>query len=87
MDIKLHIDIVSSTKPGNVLVVIVWWLDFQLLVQSVPIMTNIVNSSPVRGEVYSIQHYAIKFVSGLRQVGGFLRILLFHLPIKLTAMI
>ena len=25
------------------------------------------------GEVYSIQHYVIKFVSDLRQVGGFLR--------------
>jgi hypothetical protein len=24
------------------------------------------------GKVYSIQHYVIKFVSGLRQVGGFL---------------
>ena len=24
------------------------------------------------GEVYSIQHYVIKFVSDLRQVGGFL---------------
>jgi hypothetical protein len=28
--------------------------------------------NPVRGEVYSIQHYVIKFVSDLRQVGGFL---------------
>jgi len=32
-----------------------------------------------------IQHYLIKFVSDLRQVGGFLRILLFSPPIKLTA--
>jgi hypothetical protein len=31
--------------------------------QSVPITTNIVNSNPARGEVYSIQHYVIKFVS------------------------
>ena len=37
------------------------------------------------GEVYSIQHYVIKFVSGLRQVGGFLRF--FPPPIKLTATI
>jgi hypothetical protein len=29
----------------------------------------------------------IKFVSDLRQVGGFLRILRFNPPIKLTAMI
>ena len=27
--------------------------------------------NPVHGEVYSIQHYVIKFVSDLRQVGGF----------------
>jgi hypothetical protein len=32
---------------------------------------------PVRGEVYSIQHYVIKFVSELRQVGGFLWVLRF----------
>jgi gamma-glutamylcyclotransferase (GGCT)/AIG2-like uncharacterized protein YtfP len=28
----------------------------------------------VHGEVYLIQHYAIKFVSDLRQVDGFLRV-------------
>jgi hypothetical protein len=39
---------------------------------------------PRSGEVYSKQHYVIKFVSGLRQVGSFLR---FPLPIKLTATI
>jgi hypothetical protein len=39
------------------------------------------------GEVYSIQRYVIKFVSELRQVGGFLWVLRFHPPIKLTAMI
>jgi len=33
-------------------------------------------------EVYSMQHYAIKFVSYLRQVGGFLRILPFPPPVK-----
>jgi hypothetical protein len=37
--------------------------------------------------VYSIQHYLIKFVSDLVQVGGFLRVLRFPLPIKLTARI
>jgi hypothetical protein len=30
----------------------------------------------------SIQHYVIRFVSNLRQVGGFLRVLRFHPPIK-----
>ena len=39
------------------------------------------------GEVYSIQHYVIKFVIDLRQVGGFLRVRLFPPPIKLTATI
>jgi hypothetical protein len=32
-------------------------MDIQLLVQSVPITTKYVNSNPVNGEVYSIQHY------------------------------
>ena len=35
------------------------------------ITTKVVSSNAVRGEVYSIQHYVIKFVSDLRQVGGF----------------
>jgi hypothetical protein len=35
----------------------------QLPMQSVPITTNNVSSSPVHVEVYSIQHYVIKFVS------------------------
>ena len=39
------------------------------------------------GEVYSIQHYVIKFVSDLRQVSGLLQVLWFPLPIKLTATI
>jgi hypothetical protein len=34
-----------------------------------------------------VQHYVIKFVSVLRQVGGFLRVLRFLPPIKLTATI
>jgi hypothetical protein len=46
-------------------------------VQSVPITTKAVSLNPVHGEVYSIQHYVIKFVSDLRQVGGFIRVLRF----------
>jgi hypothetical protein len=38
---------------------------------------------PRTGEVYSVQHYVIKFVSDLRQVGGFLWLLRFPAPIKL----
>ena len=36
------------------------------------ITINVVSSNP---EVYLILHYVIKFVSDLRQVGGFLRVL------------
>ena len=42
---------------------------------------------PVHGEVYSIQHYVIEFVSDLQQVGGFLLVLRYPPPIKLTATI
>ena len=37
-----------------------------------PITTKVVSSNPVQYEVYSIQHYVMKFVSDLWQVGGFL---------------
>jgi len=33
---------------------------------------KVVSSNPVHGKVYSIQHYVIKFVSDLRQIGSFL---------------
>ena len=52
--------------------------------QSVSITTKVVSSNPVDDEVYSIQHYVIEFVSDLRQIGGFLRVLRFLPPIKLT---
>jgi hypothetical protein len=38
----------------------------------------VVNSNPVHDEVYSIQQYVIKFVSDLRQVGGFLWLITFQ---------
>jgi len=38
---------------------IVWYLDLQLSVQSVPITTKVVSWNPVNGEVYLIQHYVI----------------------------
>jgi len=59
----------------------------KLPVESVPITTNVVSSNTARDEVYSIQHYVIKFISDLRQVGGFLRVLQFPPTIKLTATI
>ena len=66
------------------MVMFVWYLDLQLPLPSVPITTKIVNSNLVHGEVYSIQHYVLKFACDLKQVGGFLR---FPLPIELTASI
>jgi hypothetical protein len=47
-------------------------LDLQQPVQSEPIISNVVSSNPAHDRVYSIQHFKIKFVSDLRQVGGFL---------------
>ena len=69
------------------MVVIVWQVDLQLPVQSVPITTKFESSNLAHGEVYSIQHYVIKFVSDLRQVGGFFWVLWFLPPIKMTAAI
>ena len=64
------------------MIFILWLVDLQLPVKSVPII-----ESPAHGKVYSIQHYVIKFVSDLRQVAGFFRTLRFPPPIKLTATI
>ena len=58
-------------------------LDLQLPVQSAN--SKVVSSNPVHDEVYSIQHYMMKFVSDSRQVGSFLLVLRFPPPIKLTA--
>jgi hypothetical protein len=60
---------------------------FHRYLQSVSITTKVVRSNPVHGEVYLIQHYVIKFVSDLRHVCGFLQVLWFPPPIKLTATI
>ena len=68
------------------MVVVVWLLDVQLHMQSVPITTEVVSLNPVHGEVYSIQHYAM-IVSDLWQVGGFLQVLRFLPAMKLTAAI
>jgi len=52
-------------QRGAFVVVIIWLADLQLPLQSVPITTNFVSSSPAHGQVYSIQHYVIKFVGYL----------------------
>jgi hypothetical protein len=43
--------------------------------QSVLITTKVVSSNAAHDEVYSMQHYVIKFVSDLRQVSGFLQVI------------
>ena len=48
-----------------------------VLMQSVPITTNVVSSNPVHGGMYSILYYAIKFVGDFLQVGGLLYLLRF----------
>ena len=55
--------------------------------QSVLIITYVVSSNPAHDEVYSIQHYVIKFAKDLQQVVGFLRVLRFPPLIKLSATI
>ena len=64
------------------MVVIIRYLDLQMPVQSVPITTIVVSSHPDHFQVYLKQHYVIKFVSDLQQVGGFLRVLLFSPSIE-----
>ena len=58
---------------------------FTTTMQSVPIITKEVSLNPTHGKVYSIQHYVIKFIIDLQQVGGFLWVLRFPPPIKLTS--
>jgi hypothetical protein len=59
-----------------VVVFVCGWI-YSYLMQPVHITTKVVSSNPTLGEVYLIQHYVIKFVNDLRQVGGFLRVLWF----------
>jgi hypothetical protein len=40
--------------------------------KSVPLTNEVGYSNHAHGEAYSIQHYVIKFVNDLPQVGGFL---------------
>ena len=69
------------------MVVIVSLLLLPLPVQSVPITTKVVSLNPDHGGVYRKQYYVIKFVSDLRQVCSFLRVLWFASPVKINAMI
>ena len=60
------------------------WLDILLPMQSVHITTNVVGSNSPQARC---TRYNIMFVSDLRKVGGFLRVLRFPPTIKLTATI
>ena len=53
----------------------------------VPITTKVMSSIPIHGEVYSIQHYVMKFASDQRQVSDFFQVLWFPPQITLTARI
>jgi hypothetical protein len=37
----------------------------------VPVTTKVESLNPAHDEVYSMQHYVIKFASDLRQIDGF----------------
>ena len=67
---------------GTIVVMIVWQLDLQLPVESVPITTKVVSSNPVHGEVYSLQHYVTQYISDFRQVGSFRLVLQLPPPIS-----
>ena len=77
----------SSDSTVLFVVLLALTLFFVIHMQSVPITTNVMSSNPAHGEVYLMQHYVIKFVSDLRQVGGFLLVLRFPPTIKLTVTI
>ena len=53
----------------------------------VEILTDNLTLLHLTDNMWSVQHYVIKFVSDLRQVGGFLRVLRFPPAIKLTTTI
>jgi hypothetical protein len=55
----------TTHRITNGTIVVVRLLELQLPEQSVPITPKAVSSNPIHGEVYSIQHYMIKFVSDL----------------------
>jgi hypothetical protein len=56
------------------------WIYIYLCNQCLSPPNQVMSSNPVHGEVYSIQHYVIKFVSVLRQVDCILQVLWFPPP-------
>jgi len=83
---SLHSDLYPSFR--NIFFTCSWsygsWLYSYLWNQYLSQLTY-VSLNPVHGDASSMQHYVIKFVSDLRQVSGFLRVLRFSPPIQLNS--
>jgi hypothetical protein len=80
----------TGQEKGELLIQVTAWtgLTVHLFTQYISIQNaKVVSWNPIHGEVYSIQHYVIKFVSDLQQVVGFLRVFQFPPPKKLTTTI
>ena len=84
-DTKFVIRICQGGRHGHDLMVVGFTTTYTI--SAYRHATKVVSSNPAHGEVYSILHYVIKFVSDLRQVCGFLRVLRFHPSQTLTTMI
>jgi hypothetical protein len=48
-----------SVQCFDIMVVIIWLLDLQSPMQSVPITIKVASSDPAYGEVFLIQHYVL----------------------------
>jgi hypothetical protein len=70
----LHLQLKQKKYKGNSNQASFWGVGYVVFnaMQSVPITANVVSSNLAHGEVYSIQHYLVKFVSDLQQVSGLL---------------
>ena len=80
----------TGQEKGELLIQVTAWtgLTVHLFTQYISIQNaKVVSWNPIHGEVYSIQHYVIKFVSDLQQVVGFLRVFQFPPPKKMTTTI
>jgi hypothetical protein len=80
----------TGQEKGELLIQVTAWtgLTVHLFTQYISIQNaKVVSWNPIHGEVYSIQHYVIKFVSDLQQVVGFLRVFQFPPSKKLTTTI
>ena len=75
----IQAEIMCHTECRTVWAVVVVIGKSNYLCNQVPFTTKVVRSNPAYGEVYSIQHYVIKFVRDLQQV-----LIVSPPPIKLT---